>query len=690
MNFSATDVDTRAITAAKVLAADAVEAAGNGHPGTPISLAAAAYLMYQYVMDTDPTDPTWPGRDRFVLSAGHASALQYVQLYLAGFDVSLDDLKHFRARDAKLTGHPELGRTAGVEITTGPLGTGVAAAVGMAMEARRVRGLMDASAPAGESPFDHMVYVVTGDGCLQEGSAYEAISLAGTQNLGNLVLLYDENRISIEDDIDIAFTEDVAARFSACGWHVQELSWLAQDGSYHEDIAALAQAFANAKAETNRPSLIKLRTIIGWPTPNKQNIGGVHGSPLGNDEIRALKRVLGYDPDATFDVDADLVKACQTHSLQRAAATREAWNQRFEAWRQAHPTEAKLWQRLQEGKLPADLEALLPAFEPGKAIATRKASHITINALAPALPELWGGSADLAGSNLTDIKGELSFAPPERSTKAWEVSPYGRNLHFGVREHAMAGIANGIASSGLTRPYVATFFVFSDFMRGAARLSALMNLPVTYVWTHDSVGVGEDGPTHQPIETLTAWRAMPNFSVVRPADAEETAYAWLEVLRRRGPAGLVLSRQGIPNPGHAESGLAPASEIAKGGYVLKDFGASVELILLASGSEVALALSAAEQLAAEHIGVRVVSMPCLEWFEQQDVAYRESVLPPSVSARVSIEAGIAMPWRKYVTDRGASISSETFGVPMSGSEAFAHFGFTTDNIIATAHKVLKA
>ncbi|MCV0021825.1 transketolase, partial [Mobiluncus curtisii] len=500
---------------------------------------------------------------------------------------------------------------------------------------------------------------------LQEGISYEAMSLAGTQELGNLIYLYDENRISIEDDIEIAFTEDIRARFESQGWHYQEVSWLQDDGSYVENLEALFAAFENAKAETRKPSIIKLRTIIGWPSPNKQNQGGIHGSALGASELEGLKAALGLDPTKMFDIPAEIVAATRENVAKRAQAFRSEWDPRFATWQQSHPQQAALLKRLQDGKLPADVESALPQFEPGSAIATRAASGKVINALAGVLPELWGGSADLAGSNNTAIADESSFAPADRATKAWtNVSEWGRNLHFGVREHAMAGILNGIATSGLTRPYAGTFLVFSDFMRGAVRLSALMKLPVTYVWTHDSIGVGEDGPTHQPVETLTSLRAIPNLAVVRPADGAETAYAWLEIMRRRGPAGLALSRQKLPNPARgADTGLASAKNVARGGYVLKDFGDNPAVILLATGSEVALALQAGEKLAEEGVVARVVSLPCLEWFEEQDAAYRESVLPASIRARVSIEAGLAMPWYRYLGDAGTAVSVETFGTP---------------------------
>lgn len=689
MSFQATDIDLQAIRETRALAADMVETAKNGHPGTPISLAPAAYLLYQYVMKTDPSNPNWLGRDRFVLSAGHASALQYIQLYLAGFGIKLEDLKKFRQNGSLLTGHPEYGVQPGVEITTGPLGTGVAAAVGMAMEQRRLRGMLDPDSPVGKSPFDHYVYVISGDGCIQEGISYEACSLAGTQELGNLIYIYDENRISIEDDTTIAFNENIRTRFESQGWDYHEVDWLQTDGTYEENLSALFDALESAKRETLKPSLIKLRTIIGWPSPRKQNRGEIHGAPLGTGELEGLKQALGLNPRETFTISPEVLEYTRANAAKRAQEARDTWQKQFTQWQTSHPQAWKLLQRLQAGKLAENIEQALPRFEAGKALSTRAASGTVINALAKVMPELWGGSADLAGSNNTEMKDELSFAPLDKATKAWKVSPYGRNLHFGVREHGMAGILNGIASSGLTLPYGGTFFVFSDFMRGAVRLSALMGLPVTFVWTHDSIGVGEDGPTHQPVETLAAFRAMPGFAVVRPADADETAWAWLEILRRRRPAALVLSRQALPNPGREHAGLAPANKISYGGYVLKDWGANPQVILLATGSEVSLALEAGEKLAAQDIISRVVNLPCVEWFEAQSLTYRNSVIPPAIKARVSVEAGVAQPWYKYLGDAGLPISIESFGQPNTGTENFRRFGFTVDNIVAKAKESLR-
>lgn len=680
--------DDRVVTMAKLLAADAVENAGSGHPGTPISLAAAAYLLYQRHLRFDPQNPGWLGRDRFVLSAGHASLTQYVQLYLAGAGLEIDDIKAFRAFGSKTPGHPEYGHTAGIEVTTGPLGSGLAAAVGMAMAARREHGMLDPQTPLGQSPFDHYVYAIAGDGCLQEGIASEASSLAATQDLGNLVVIYDDNHISIEDDTKISFTEDPLARYEAYGWHVQRVDWLREDGTYVEDVAALDEALEAAKAETGRPSLIALQTIIGWPTPDKQNTGGIHGSKLGSDALRGLKKALGADPDTMFTVDPELVAYTRSNAAARATAAVQAWQASYDAWATANPEGAVLLDRLKTRALPEGWADALPTFEAGKDIATRAASGEVLNALAPVLPELWGGSADLAGSNNTIMKGYPSFIPEDRSSKAFQGNPFGRNLHFGVREHGMGGIMNGIAADGLTRIYGATFFVFADYMRGAVRLAALMNLPLTYVWTHDSIGVGEDGPTHQPVEHLAAYRAIPNLAIVRPGDAAETAQAWKAILEDDGPAGLILTRQNLPNPARGEgTGLAGAEGVARGAYVLADAD-TVQVILLASGSELQLALQAREVLAADGIGVRVVSVPCMEWFEQQDREYRDSVLPPAVTARVSVEAGLAMPWLPYIGCAGKAVSIETFGMPGAAGELFEHFGITSDSVVQAARSLL--
>lgn len=697
MHFAWNDQDKQAVTTAKALAADMVENAGSGHPGTPISLAGVAYLLYRDYLVYDVNDPNWIGRDRFVLSAGHASALQYIQLYLNGIGLELDDLKAFRHIDSRTPGHPEFGHTPGIELTTGPLGSGFAGAVGMAMASRREHGIFDPNTALNhgsfvpESPFDHYVYTVAGDGCMQEGITYEAASLAGTQELGNLICIYDDNRITIEDDTSIAFNEDVAKRFEACGWHTQHVQWRKPDGTYEEDEYALARAIDAARDETTKPSLIVLSTIIGWPTPVKQNTGGIHGAKLGTDTIRALKLELGLDPDASFQVPDGLLEYTRRYPAARLAAYRREWDDRFETWAEENPDKLTLLTRIQSGELPPDLDSALPWFEPGKALATRAASGAVINAISPVMPELWGGSADLAGSNNTLVKGAASFFPPERSSKEFNGDYFGVNLHFGVREHAMGGIMNGIAVDGLTRVYGGTFFVFADYMRGSVRLAALMNLPVTYVWTHDSIGVGEDGPTHQPVEHLTAYRAIPNLSIVRPGDADETKYAWKGILERRGPAGLILSRQNLPNPGRGpETGLASAEGTLRGGYVIKDSDGAPDVILMGSGSELQLALAASDTLEKDGIRARVVSMPCMEWFMQQDAEYRQSVLPDEVSARVSVEAGLALPWLPFVGAGGASVSIKTFGAPGAADQLFERFGITAEAVVKAAKKVLSS
>lgn len=687
MNFTWTEMDDRAVKTARVLAADAVEKAGSGHPGTAISLAPAAYLLFQRHLRFDPKDSKWLGRDRFVLSAGHASLTQYISLYLADCGLELEDLKAFRTFKSSTPGHPEYRHTEFVEITTGPLGSGLASAVGMAMAQRRVRGLLDPESAPGESVFDYRTYVIAGDGCLQEGISSEASSLAGTQNLGNLIVIWDDNHISIEDDTSIAFNEDVLARYEAYGWHTQRVDWRTPQG-YHEDLPALHAALEAAKEETERPSIIALSTIIGWPTPEKQNTGAIHGAKLGESALRGLKEVLGLDPDQSFAIDEDAVTHARENAHRRAEQARQTWDENFRTWQSNHPQRAALLERLQQRQLPQGWEALLPVFEPGKSLATRAASGQVLNALAQSLPELWGGSADLAGSNNTLIKGEPSFLPAPRSSAMFPGNEYGRNLHFGVREHAMGAVLNGIALEGHTRAYGGTFFVFSDYMRGAVRLAALMKLPVTYVWTHDSVGVGEDGPTHQPVEHLAAYRAIPNLAIVRPADANETAHAWAAILRNDGPAGLILTRQNLPVFDREGDNLGPASLVARGGYVLADCDGTPDVILMASGSEVQYALQARAELAAEGIQARVVSMPCMEWFDAQDEAYRESVLPSAVRARVSIEAGIAMPWLKYLGAAGKAISIEGFGEVGSAEELFEYFGFNSHNVTAVAKEVL--
>lgn len=679
-----TEQDARAVDVARILAVDAVEKVGNGHPGTPVSLAPVAYLLYQKVMNTDPGDEAWIGRDRFVLSAGHASLTQYTQLYLAGLGLEIDDLKALRTWGSKTPGHPEYRHTKFVECTTGPLGAGVSNAVGMAMAARRERGLFDAEAPAGESIFDRFVYAIAGDGCLQEGVSAEASSLAATQELGNLVLIYDDNRISIEGDTNISFSEDVAARYEAYGWHVQHVDWTNGGTEYREDIDALYAAIEAAKAVTDKPSFIKLTTVIGWPLPTKQGTHGIHGAKIGGEEIAAVKELLGF-PAEPFAVDEAAVEHARANAASRGEAARAAWDAKFEAWAKANPEGAELLERVRARKLPQDLR--LPVFEEGKK-STRAASGEVLSALADQLPELWGGSADLAGSNNTTMKGEPSFLPESRQSEDWKGGPYGRTLHFGIREHAMGGIVNGIVLSGLTRAYGGTFLVFADYMRPAVRLAALMGVPSTFVWTHDSVGVGEDGPTHQPIEHLAALRAIPGLAVVRPADANETSVAWGEILRRTdGPAGLILSRQDLPVFTRGD-GLASAEGVAQGGYVLSEASADPQLILIATGSEVALAVGAQEVLEAEGVPTRVVSMPCQEWFDEQSAEYRESVLPAAVTARVSVEAGIAMGWSKYLGAGGVSVSIEHFGASAAGAKCFEEFGFTVDNVVATAKNLL--
>ena len=685
MSFRWTDNDDKAVKTAKLLAADMVENAGSGHPGTPISLAAAAYLIYQRYLRFDPTDPFWLGRDRFVLSAGHASALQYVQLYMAGSGLELDDLKAFRTFGSVTPGHPEYGHTKGVEVTTGPLGSGFAAAVGMAMAARYEHGMLDPNTPLGESPFDHVVYTVVGDGCLQEGVSSEAASLAGTQNLGNLIAIYDDNRISIEDDTSITFNEDVLARFEACGWHTQKVDWRQADGSYREDVPSLAAALDAALAEKTRPSLIALSTIIGWPTPGKSDTGGIHGAKLGSPALEGLKTALGADPQLMFDVDEALIDFTRAQVAERVAVDIEAWDEALRVWSAKNRDKVHLLNRIRSGALPEGLTAALPSFEAGKDISTRAASGKVINAVAGVMPEFWGGSADLAGSNNTIIDGAPSFFPAERSSKVFVGNEFGRNLHFGIREHAMGAIMNGIAVDHLTRVYGATFFVFADYMRGAVRLAALMNLPVIYVWTHDSIGVGEDGPTHQPVEHLTAYRAIPNLAMVRPGDANETSMAWKGVLERQSPAALVLSRQNLPVlPRGGDSGVAPASGVLRGAYVLVDTEGTPDVILMASGSELSIALEASEMLAQQGVAARVVSVPCMEWFAEQDAEYQESVLPASVEARVSVEAGLAMPWALLVGPKGRSVSIETFGAPGAAETLYEHFGITPQAVVDAA------
>jgi transketolase len=688
-------IDARAVDTVRILAADAVEKVGNGHPGTAMSLAPAAYLLFQRIMRRDPSDSEWIGRDRFILSVGHSSLTQYIQFYLGGYGLELDDLKALRTWGSKTPGHPEYGHTDGIEITTGPLGQGLASAVGFAYASRFERGLFDPDAAPGTSPFDHFVYVIAGDGDMQEGITNEASSLAGHQELGNLVVIYDSNQISIEDDTNIAFTEDVHARYLALGWDVQVVDWK-KTGEYVEDVQALNDAVEAAKGVTDKPSLIILKTIIGWPAPKKQNSGKAHGSALGAEEIAAVKKILDFDPEQTFQVDADVLEHTR-EAVQRGKVAHDEWTVQFDAWAAANPERKVLLDRVLTGDLPEGVEEALPVFEAGKDVSTRAASGKVINAIASIVPELWGGSADLAESNLTTIEGGGSFVPEKWSTHEWTGNPYGRVLHFGIREHAMGAILNGIVLHGNTRPFGGTFLIFSDYMRPAVRLAALMKAPAIYVWTHDSVALGEDGPTHQPVEQLTALRAIPGLDVVRPADANETAYAWKRILERReGPAGLALSRQNLPvferGDGDASGDtFASAKNVAKGAYVLAEApGATPDVILIATGSEVQIAVEAREVLKGEGINARVVSAPSLEWFEEQDAAYRESVLPAAVKARVSIEAGIALGWHGYVGDAGRSVSIEHFGASADYKTLFSKFGITTEAAVAAAHESITA
>jgi len=683
------ELDQKAVDTVRVLAMDAVQKVGNGHPGTAMSLAPAAYLLFQRYLRHDPTDPGWTGRDRFVLSAGHSSLTLYIQLYLSGYGLELDDLRSLRTWGSLTPGHPEHGHTAGVETTTGPLGQGIGNAVGMAMAARRERGLLDPDTAPGESPFDHRVWCIASDGDIEEGISSEASSLAGTQRLGNLTLVYDQNHISIEDDTSIALSEDTAARYEAYGWHVQRVDWLSEDGGYEENVAALARAFDAAEAETERPSFIALRTVIAWPAPNAQNTGKAHGSALGADEVAATKKLLGFDPAKTFDVDPEVL-AHARQVVDRGRAAHTEWQQSFDSWAAGNAEGKALFDRLVARRLPDGWTDALPEFPAdAKGMATRKASGAVLTAIAPVLPELWGGSADLAESNNTTPEGEPSFLPEDRQSKAFPGGPYGRVLHFGIREHAMGSVMNGIALHGGTRVYGGTFLVFSDYMRPAVRLAALMQLPVTYVWTHDSIGLGEDGPTHQPIEHLAALRAIPGLDVVRPADANETVVAWRTILEHTDrPAGLALSRQDLPTFDRSVMGSAEGT--ARGGYVLADAtGGQPEVVIVATGSEVQLAVAARETLEDEGHPTRVVSMPCLEWFHAQDRAYQQQVLPPGVKARVSVEAAVAQGWREIVGDSGEMVSIEHFGSSAAHSVLFEQFGFTRDRVVAAAHATLE-
>ena len=687
------ETDARAVDLVRVLAMDAVERAGSGHPGTAMSLAPAGYLLYQKILRHDPADPLWPGRDRFVLSCGHSSLTLYIQLYLSGYGLTLDDLEHYRTWGSKTPGHPEHGLTAGVETTTGPLGQGIGNAVGMAMAARRDRGLLDPDARAGDSPFDHFIYCFVSDGDMEEGISHEVASLAAHQQLGNLVVLYDDNSISIEDDTSIAKSEDVAQRYEAYGWHVQRLSWRQAEG-YHENVQQLYDAIETARATTTQPSFIALRTIIAWPAPDAQNTGAAHGAALGAEEVAKTKQVLGFDPAVSFPVEDELV-AHARKVAERGKHLHAQWDEEFARWSQKNPDKRALFDRLSARQLPAGWTDVLPQFPPNpKGVATRKASGAVLNAVAPVLPELWGGSADLAGSNDTTMAGEPSFIPDIHQTAMFPGNFYGRTLHFGIREHAMGAILSGIALDGLTRPYGGTFLVFSDYMRPSVRLAALMGLPVTYVWTHDSIGLGEDGPTHQPVEHLWALRAIHGLDVVRPADANETVIAWRTVLQRTDhPAGLCLSRQNLPVFDRSASGpgLASAEGTARGGYVLADApDGQADVILMATGSEVQIALAARDQLAGEGIAARVVSMPCVEWFDEQDQSYKDQVLPPHIRARVSVEAGIAQGWRAFTGDAGRSISLEHYGASADYKKLYEEFGITAERVAEAARDSLAA
>jgi transketolase len=652
---------------------DAVQKVGNGHPGTAMALAPVAYTLFQRHLIHDPSDPQWVGRDRFILSCGHSSMTLYTQLFFSGYGLTMKDLQEFRTQGSLTPGHPEFGHTAGVEMTTGPLGAGVATAVGFAMAARYERGLLDPGAAAGQSIFDHSIWVICSDGDLQEGVSAEASSLAGTQELGNLNVIYDDNRISIEGDTHVSFTEDVSARYRAYGWHVIEVSTLA-DGNV--DLVALDAAMVAAKAQTVKPTLIRMKSVIAWPAPKLRNTAKSHGSALGDEEIAATKVELGLNPEEKFAMPDDVLEHIR-QVKDRGAALRSQWNQRFESWKAANSDKAALLDRLMKRDLPSGWESVLPVFESGKDVATRAASGKVINAISGVLPEFWGGSADLAESNNTTIEGGDSFLPKSSQMKG--ANPYGRIIHFGIREHAMGSILNGITLHGLSRAFGGTFAVFSDYMRPSVRLAALMNIPTTFVWTHDSIGLGEDGPTHQPIEHLAALRAIPNFATVRPADANEVSQAWKSILLRQQPAGILLSRQNLPV--FDRTICASAEGVDKGAYVLVAAPSKAEVVIIATGSEVSLAVKSAEALNAQGISTQVVSAPCLEWFNQESESYRASVIPTS-ALRVSIEAGIAQGWREYVGDSGVIISLDHYGASASASQLFTEFGFTVENVVA--------
>ena len=691
-NLDWNELDDQAVDTVRVLAMDAVQKVGNGHPGTAMSLAPVAYLLFQKVMRHDPADPDWIARDRFVLSCGHTSLTLYIQLYLGGWGLELEDLKTLRTWGSKTPGHPEYGHTAGVEVTTGPLGQGIGNAVGMAMAARKQRGTFDPEAPDGQSPFDHHVYALCSDGDIEEGVSAEASAIAGVQKLGNLTVIYDDNQISIEDDTNIALIEDVAARYEAYGWHVQTVDWTNDGGSYKEDVPALYDAVRKAEAVTDRPSFIRLKTVIAWPSPNKQGSGTSHGSALGEDEVAATKRILGFDPDQTFEVPPAVIE--RTRELRtRGAADGAAWDEQYQAWASRYRVRAEQLHRMKSRSLPEGWADDLPTFAADeKGVATRKASSAVIQAIAKTVPEFWGGSADLAESNNTTIEGAASFLPVDRATRMWKADPHqGRVLHFGIREHGMGAIMNGIAAHGGTRVFGGTFLTFSDYMRPAVRLAALMGLPVTYVWTHDSIGLGEDGPTHQPIEHLAALRTIPGLDVVRPGDANETSACWKAIMEHTDrPAGLILTRQNVPTYPRDADGFAGTDDVAKGGYVLIDVeNGDPDVILVGTGSEVQLAVQARELLAEKDISARVVSMPCREWFDAQTSAYRESVIPPHIKARVSVEAGVAQGWREIVGDHGRIVSLDHYGASAEYARIFREFGITAQAVADAAEDSLR-
>ena len=692
-DFTWSELDERAVKMAKVLSADAVEKAGSGHPGSPISLAPIAYALYQHFIRHDPNDPDWVGRDRFILSGGHASLTQYVQLYFSGYGLTLDDLKRFRTAGTRTPGHPEYGLTPGIEMTTGPLGQGLASAVGFAYGQRYERGLLDPDAPEGQSPFDHKIWVICGEGDVEEGVSSEASSLAGDQRLGNLTVIFDANHIQIEGDTRIALGEDILKRYQAYGWYTDEFSFIQPDGSYKEDVEGLAAVLEKAEQVTDRPKFIKVDTLMAWPTPGKTNDPSAHGSALGAEAVAGLKKTLGYDPEQSFQIDEEAL-AHAREVAQRGLAAHKDWDEKYQAWRKANPDKAALYDRIHAGKLPEGfdkaLDDLEAGFEPGSKVATRKASGAVINALAPIMPELWGGSADLGGSNNTNINGAVSFAPEADKTVQWpKASKYGRQLHFGVREFGMGAITNGILLGSDTRPYNGTFFQFSDYERPSVRLAALMDIPNLYVWTHDSVALGEDGPTHQPIEHLTAVRAIPQMEVVRPADQYETAEAYRAFFEKDNthPTAMILTRQGVPT---LEETKAKAREgVRKGAYVLVDTEGQPDMLIMATGSEVQHAVAASKTLAEQGVKARVISVPSLEWFEEQDDEYKEAVLPASVKARVSVEAGLATPWYKYLGSYGKPVSIEQFGLQGSGDENMRDLGITADHVVEAAQASLE-